>query len=154
MAINYSVVAMKKPGQSDEPAKYYAKAQAAGVVEIDELAEEISYATSLTDGDVVNAIRALVKQVAKHIGKGEIVRLGNLGSFQAQLSSEGAEAEEKFTPASIRKVHLQFRPGNGLQGSLEMSSQLPQGEEAERPQGGRRRYRRGGWQPLITFRGK
>ena len=122
MAINYSVVAMKKPGQSDEPAKYYAKAQAAGVVEIDELAEEISYATSLTDGDVVNAIRALVKQVAKHIGKGEIVRLGNLGSFQAQLSSEGAEAEEKFTPASIRKVHLQFRPGNGLQGSLELSS--------------------------------
>ena len=121
MAINYSVVAMKKPGQSDEPAKYYAKAQAAGVVEIDELAEEISYATSLTDGDVVNAIRALVKQVAKHIGKGEIVRLGNLGSFQAQLSSEGAEAEEKFTPASIRKVHLQFRPGN-LQGSLETSS--------------------------------
>lgn len=119
MAINYSVVAMKKPGQSEEPAKYYAKAQAAGVVEIDELAEEISYATSLTDGDVVNAIRALVKQVAKHIGKGEIVRLGNLGSFQAQLSSEGAE---KFTPASIRKVHLQFRPGNGLQGSLEMSS--------------------------------
>ena len=98
MAINYSVVAMKKPGQSEEPAKYYAKAQAAGVVEIDELAEEISYATSLTDGDVVNAIRALVKQVAKHIGKGEIVRFGNLGSFQAQLSSEGAEAEREVHP--------------------------------------------------------
>lgn len=122
MAINYSIAAMKNPAKPDEPAKYYAKAQAAGMVEIDELAEEISYATSLTDGDVVNAIRALVKQVARHIAKGEIVRLGTLGSFQAQLSSEGTDAEDKFNPANIRKVRLQFRPGTGLQGTLETAN--------------------------------
>ena len=40
------------------PKKYYAKAQASGEVTMDEMAEQISYATSLTDGDVLNAIRA------------------------------------------------------------------------------------------------
>lgn len=60
MAINYSVVGMRNPSLLGEgEMKYYAKAQASGAVGIDQLAEEIPYATTLTDGDVVNAIRAL-----------------------------------------------------------------------------------------------
>lgn len=55
MAIHYSVVAMKNPQDPEAPVKYYARSQAAGVVDINELAEEISYATTLTDGDVLNA---------------------------------------------------------------------------------------------------
>ena len=94
MAINYSIAQMKNPNDKGAPAKYYAKAQASGSVDINELAEEISYSTTLTDGDVLNVIRALVKQINKHISKGEIVKLENLGSFQAQISSDGAEAEE------------------------------------------------------------
>jgi hypothetical protein len=50
-----------KPGDDSAPKKYYAKAQASGEVTMDEMAEQISYATSLTDGDVLNAIRALIK---------------------------------------------------------------------------------------------
>lgn len=122
MAINYSVAAMKNPIDPEAPTKFYAKAQASGVVEINELADEISYSTSLTDGDVVNAIRALVKQIAKHICAGRIVRLESLGSFQAQLSSEGANTEKDFNPANIKKVHLQFRPGVGLQGILSLDN--------------------------------
>lgn len=118
MAINYSLVAMKKPG-SEDPKKFYAKVQAAGVVDINELAEDISYATSLTDGDVLNAIRALIKQLCKHIEAGRIVRLENFGSFQAQVHSKGTEKEEEFNPANISKVRIQFRPGKGIQGSLE-----------------------------------
>lgn len=83
MAINYSIAQMKNPNDKGAPAKYYAKAQASGSVDINELAEEISYSTTLTDGDVLNVIRALVKQINKHISKGEIVKLENLGSFQA-----------------------------------------------------------------------
>lgn len=53
MAINYSIAAMKNPNpMAEEEVKYYAKAQANGVVTIDQLAEEIAYSTTLTDGDV------------------------------------------------------------------------------------------------------
>lgn len=122
MVINYSIAQMKNPNDKGAPAKYYAKAQASGSVDINELAEEISYSTTLTDGDVLNVIRALVKQINKHISKGEIVKLENLGSFQAQISSDGAEAEEEFSTANIRKVSLQFRPGIGLRGQLSLDN--------------------------------
>ncbi len=118
MAINYSLALMKNPQDPEALKRYYAKAQAAGVVDINELAEEIAYSTTLTDGDVINAIRALVKQICRHIAKGEIVRIESLGSFQAQLCSRGAEVESLFTADNIRKVRLQFRPGTGLRGQL------------------------------------
>ena len=106
MAINYSIAAMKNPNpMAEEEVKYYAKAQANGVVTIDQLAEEIAYSTTLTDGDVLNTIRALVKQIKSHIREGRIVRLEALGSFQA---------EEEFNPALIRGVRLQFRPGTSI----------------------------------------
>lgn len=122
MAINYSIAKMKNPNDKGAPEKFYAKAQASGTVDINELAEEISYSTTLTDGDVLNVIRALVKQINKHIAKGEIVKLENLGSFQAQISSDGAETEEEFSTANIRKVSLQFRPGIGLRGQLSLDN--------------------------------
>lgn len=122
MAINYSIAKMKNPNDKGAPEKFYAKAQASGTVDINELTEEISYSTTLTDGDVLNVIRALVKQINKHIAKGEIVKLENLGSFQAQISSDGAETEEEFSTANIRKVSLQFRPGIGLRGQLSLDN--------------------------------
>lgn len=57
MSIKYSLALMStKPGDDTAKKMYYAKAQADGVVTMDEMAEEISYATSLTDGDVLNVL--------------------------------------------------------------------------------------------------
>ena len=110
--VNYSLAQMSSmPGDDSAPKLFYAKAQAAGEVTMDEMAEEISYATSLTDGDVLNAIRALIKQVNKNLAAGKIVRLENFGSFQLQLCSTGAETEKKFTSANITEATVQFRPG-------------------------------------------
>ena len=110
--VNYSLALMStKPGDETAPKKYYAKAQASGEVTMDEMAEDISYATSLTDGDVLNAIRALIKQVNRHLSAGKIVRLENFGSFQLQLCSTGAETEKKFTSANFTEATVQFRPG-------------------------------------------
>ena len=95
MAINYSIVAMKNPmDRESEEVKYYPKAQASGAVGINELSEEIAYATTLTDGDVLNVIRALVNRINLHIAAGQIVKLENLGSFQAQIRSEGSATED------------------------------------------------------------
>lgn len=113
--INYSVYAMRKPGDKTAAPKYYPKMQATGVVEINALAEDISYSTTLTDGDVLNVIRALIKQICRHISDGRIVKLENFGTFQFQISSDGAETEAKYNPEMVRSVNIQFRPGVGIQ---------------------------------------
>lgn len=113
--VNYSLAHMStKPGVENAPKKYYAKAQANGEITMDEIAEDISYATSLTDGDVLNALRALIQQINKNLAAGKIVRLENFGSFQVQLCSEGAETEKKFTSANITDASIQFRPGRPI----------------------------------------
>lgn len=117
MAINYSIAKMRSPLEQDVY-KYYPKAQANGSVDINALADEIAYATTLTDGDVLNVIRALVKRINLHISNGQIVKLENLGSFQAQIRSEGADTEDTYSTSMIRKVTIQFRPGLGIKGQL------------------------------------
>lgn len=115
MSVNYSLAYLStEPGNPDAPKKYYAKMQASGVVTMDEMAEDISYASTLTDGDVLNALRALIKQVNKHLAAGKIVRLENFGTFQLQLHSEGTETEKEFTSANITGVSIQFRPGSPI----------------------------------------
>lgn len=109
--INYSVAAMRNPMDPEAPHKYYAKMQASGIVDMDDLAEEISYATTLTDGDILNVLRALIKQMKRHLKSGKIVKLEKFGNFQFQICSEGTETEKEFTPACITKVNIQFRPG-------------------------------------------
>ena len=109
--INYSVAAMKNPMKQSEPPKYYAKMQANGVVDMDDLAEEISYATTLTDGDILNVLRALIKQMKRHLKGGKIVKLEKFGNFQFQICSNGTDTEKESTPACITKVNIQFRPG-------------------------------------------
>ena len=109
--INYSIAEMKNPSDKDAASKFYAKMQASGVVDLDDMAEEISYATTLTDGDILNVLRALVKQMKKNLMAGKIVRMEKFGTFQFQLCSEGADAEKDFSAANITKVNIQFRPG-------------------------------------------
>nr|DAJ56264.1 MAG TPA: DNA-binding protein [Caudoviricetes sp.] len=115
MSVNYSLALMSsKPGDKSAAKLYYAKAQATGEVTMDEMAEDIAYATSLTDGDVLNAIRALIQQINKNLSAGKIVRLENFGSFQLQLSSKGARNEKEFTAANITAAGIQFRPGKPI----------------------------------------
>lgn len=116
MSVNYSLSHMSsEPGNPDAPKKWYAKAQANGEVTLDEMAEDIAYATTLTDADVLAAIRAFIKQLNKHLANGKIVRAENLGSFQ--LQSTGADTEEDFTTANITGVSIQFRPGKTVAGA-------------------------------------
>ena len=112
MSVKYSLALMStKPGDKEAKKMYYAKAQADGVVTMDDMAEEISYATSLTDGDVLNVVRALIRQTKVQLAAGKIVKMENFGTFQIQLCSQGAETKKGFTASNITAAHIQFRPG-------------------------------------------
>lgn len=112
MSVNYSLALMStKPGDAQAKKLYYAKAQADGVVTMDDMAEDISYATSLTDGDVLNVLRALIRQMKVNLAAGKIVKMENFGSFQIQVCSKGTETKKEFTAANITAAHIQFRPG-------------------------------------------
>lgn len=120
--VNYSVSPRINPRDKEAPPKYYARMQASGTVDFDTLANEISYATTLTDGDVSNVLRALVVQMKKNLANGKIVKLDGFGSFQFQVSSKGAVTEEDYRASLIQKVRIQFKPGRLIREVLNLNS--------------------------------
>ena len=117
--INYSLSQKRNPQDPEGPRKWYASAQASGEADINDLAEEIAHATSLTEGDVMNAIRSLENRIIYHLERGHIVRLEVLGDFRATISSEGVDAEDDFNESKIRKVNVRYSPGDRILSAMQ-----------------------------------
>lgn len=113
-SMNYSVVARKNPAKKDDPSKFYALAQASGELDFDEMCEAITGRTTCTETDVRAALAGIIYEAKRALKAGRIVRLGDLGSLQMGLCSEGAATADDFTPSMIKKSRVKFRPGKGL----------------------------------------
>ena len=114
MTVSYSVVPRKNPAKKNEPAKYYAQAQASGELDFEELCEAITSRSTCTETDVRAAISGILYEVKRALKAGRIARLGDLGSLQIGLNSEGAASVKEFSGSMIKGAHLIFRPGKTL----------------------------------------
>lgn len=118
-AVTYSVVGKKNPNpMAGGEIKYYACAQARGVMGIREIAARIQQTCTMTRADVMGVLVALEDVVAEGLQGGEIVRLGELGSLQLSLSGTGADAKEEYDDSMIERVRVLFRPGQTLQEAI------------------------------------
>lgn len=119
MPINYVVTPRVNPKNLTAPRKFYAIAKSNGEETVRQLATEISKRTSLSSADIFAVIEALIDLVPERLAQGNIVRLGEFGSFSISLSSEGVETEENFTASNIKSNSLNFRPGKLVQKVLD-----------------------------------
>lgn len=118
MPLKYHLVQRGNPNKKDDPKKHYTQAVHSGEIDLKGLSQELSRVSSLSIGDVHSVMILLVDVIPRLVGDGKIVRLGDLGSFSAEVLSEGAETEEAFHPSLIKKIKLQFRPGKDLRQEL------------------------------------
>ena len=116
--VTYSVVPRLNPRDKDASPKYYAQAQASGDVSIREMSERIQQSCTVHKADVHAVLVALEDTMIDALKGGEIVRLGDLGTFQIGVSGKGALTEEDYTPPLIQKARINFRPGIALSGIL------------------------------------
>lgn len=114
MAINYNVVEIGKPGDPTAPKKFYARPVHAGEIVLEDLASDISHASSINEADVYAVLQSLVREIPRNISRGYIVRLGNLGSFRLGTNSTGNDLREEVTASNIFRTRLIFHPGKQL----------------------------------------
>ena len=119
MAVGFILVQKGNPGDPNAPKKFYAQAKSSGVLTLKNLSKEIAEgSTTVSDTDVLAVLNDLTKILKRHLGNNEIVRFGDLGTFQIGMNSEGAETEEKFHHSLIKKPKVIFRPGADLKEML------------------------------------
>ena len=116
--VTYSVVPRINPRDKDASPKFYACAQASGDINIREMSERIQQSCTVHKADVHAVLVALEDTMIDALKGGEIVRLGDLGTFQIGVSGKGALTEEDYTPSLIQKARINFRPGIALSGIL------------------------------------
>jgi predicted histone-like DNA-binding protein len=119
MAVKYSLSEKGNPQKPEDSKKWYANAKSAGELTFRKLSKEIAESsTTVSDTDVLAVLNDLIKILKRHLDNGEIVRLGDFGSFQVSIGSEGAETAAKFHSSLIKTKKVTFRPGIDLKEML------------------------------------
>ena len=119
MAITYVLTQKGNPGNPTAPKKFHAQAKGRNELTFRQLSKEIAEgSTTVSDSDVMAVLNDLIKVLKRHLSNGEIVRLGDFGSFQVAITSEGADTEAKFNPSLIKGGKIVFRPGIDLREML------------------------------------
>ena len=116
--VTYSVSPRVNPSEKGTPPKYYGHVQARGDVSLREMSERIQATCTVTKADVYAVLVALEDVITEALRGGEIVRMGDLGTFQIGISSKGALTEEDYDTSLIKKARINFRPGSALVGVL------------------------------------
>lgn len=119
MPVQFVVVAKGNPSNPEAPKKFYAQAKSAGEITLRELAGQIAKRSTVSSPDVMAVLEAMLEIIPERIAEGDIVRLGDFGSFNLTLSSTGSVKEEDVTAANIRDNSLNFRPGKEIQKVLD-----------------------------------
>ena len=116
--VTYSVSPRINPRDKDASPKFYGHVQANGDVNLREMAERIQQTCTVHKSDVFAVLVALEDTITDALMGGEIVRLGDLGTFQIGISSKGALTEKDYDDSLITKARINFRPGSALVGIL------------------------------------
>lgn len=111
MAIKFNVQDVGNPRDGNAPTKFYARPVSSGEITLEDLASDISHASSINEADVMAVLYSLVREIPRNISRGYIVRLGGLGSFRLGTSSTGSDVAEDVTASSIRRTRVLFHNG-------------------------------------------
>ena len=138
---SFTSVLRKNMMEKDKPDMYYALAKSSGDIDVDEMAERIQRSSTVNWADVVCVLRALQTEMIESFKKGEIVRLGNLGSFYVTLRSAGALIQKDVKEGLIKGARVRFRPGKEIKKALkalEYGKYKPEGDkdDPENPDSG------------------
>ena len=73
---------------------FYPRIKLYGQVDLEAIADKVSYASSFTKGDIVGLIQAITDEIAYQMGQGYSVKIENLGVFTPALGlMKGRERE-------------------------------------------------------------
>ena len=112
MSIPYKTVLRKNPLDLSSPGKFYPQPVYGKRMEIVDLTDEIDRRSGVNRIDIIAVLEALTMVIPFYLASGNIVRLGEFGSFRMTLDSEGTPDEKDFVSAKISGMRMRFLSGS------------------------------------------
>jgi predicted histone-like DNA-binding protein len=116
--MKYKLIERANP-QDRTQSKWYASPVNEGKITQSDLTKDIVGASSLSRGDVSNAIENLIDTMPKYLLMGKSVNLGEFGTLRISFSSEGVETPDDFNVSKISGVKVVFTPSVELKKALD-----------------------------------
>lgn len=114
MAAKYNIVERGNPAKPDAPKKYYPSVVSSGRTTQRKLAQRAASISTLSSIDLMAALEAFLQIIPEELAEGNIVDLGEFGSFRLKIKSEGSETAEAVSAHKITNVLVQFLPGKSF----------------------------------------
>ena len=118
MTIKYNVISRPNPRNREVAPQYYPSIQSSGRITVRQLAERMAEISTLSTVDTMAALEAFLQVVPQELMNGNIVDLGDFGSFWLRINSEGSATEAEVNRTKISAVKTYFRPGKEFQKAL------------------------------------
>ena len=120
MPVQFTVNPKKDPRDQTSEPKYYASAKSSGRADTHNIAKSINSMSTVSSVDTAAVLEAFLTVVPEKLSEGNIVELGDFGSFRISVSSEGESLAEKVTARSITDTRVIFTPGKRFKQVLGM----------------------------------
>ena len=119
MSIFLKPVRRGNPSDPEAPKKWYPVQCTTKLVDENEVAELIADETTLNPMEAVMAIRQLRKVVQRLLLDGKSVKLGDWGTFNITLNTEGELTKDQLTAHNVKRVNINFQAGDDLKTSMQ-----------------------------------
>lgn len=120
MSVKYNVVERGKPGDPSAPKKYYPSAISSGKINMRAVAKRAAEMSTVSMPDTVAVIEALLAIIPDEMGQGNIVKMGEFGSFWVKVKTEAGETAEEVSSHNITGVVPRFTPGKEFKAQLKL----------------------------------
>jgi predicted histone-like DNA-binding protein len=111
MSVKYNVVQRGNPSEPTDPKKYYPSIASTGRVSLRQLAQGISRTCTVSSADVMAVLEGMLAVIPEELSRGNIVELGDFGSFWLKANADGVENAEETRASQITNLLPRFNPG-------------------------------------------
>ena len=111
MTVKFNIVPKKDPRNLEAPPKYYPTVVSKGHSNLRDIAKRIALMSTVTSEDTLAVLEAFLMVIPKELAEGNIVELGELGSFRLTMLASGEDRPEAVSKRNIKEVKVRFKPG-------------------------------------------
>ncbi|MDR1847103.1 MAG: hypothetical protein LBR17_03185 [Bacteroidales bacterium] len=122
MSIKYVKVQRNISTGTTPGVRYLARIFRSGNITIEQLAAEISEATTVSFPDVLASVKALEIIISRHVLNSEAVKLGMLGMFAPGIKATAKSTLAQVDPTTIQRAYCRFYPSATFMNQLDKAS--------------------------------